>query len=783
MKKSRFISALALVAVVLLAVSCEKKEIITFGGEMDKFTVAEPDGSKVYLGHAEQWLYWEDGDDIKVYVGDGGDATRCYLISGSGSLQAYFKSVSPVPSGALHAIYPYASGGGSYTSLIFPATQPYRTTTDPTHPDSSFGIGAMPMVAYEVGGTDAVTNFHTVAGILRLQFYSSTVETVQSITFKEVSATPKQISGPFTVHDINENMPWLTATDAATPANQQITITGINTTIGPSGTQLLTFYLPLPAVDGNSTYTNYKLEVTINAAGNKVFRRTLGADIHRRNITMMPALHITEWSTSGGSGNQGNHQINLVGSGTKDRPFQIYTAGELIQVRDAFSTGGTVIINGQEVVGVPPSGNTDEATHFKIVRSDIVLNSDNWEAGISNFKGYMYFASSTATNGGITNNSAHPLFESIASNGVVHRVYVKGSSTPTVSGAFSPMCGTNNGKMVECHNKCAVTISEARNLAGLCVTNNGKIIGGANEASLTTAGGVAGICVNNNASGSIQGSFDISSAVPHGATVGGIALNNYGSVKDCQVSVNTTVSSTGDWGVIVYDNKTGGIIDNCISTGGLAFTIEGSLGGICNINSGTVCNCSNNVELRASTGNVGGIVATMDNATAEVYNCCTEGLHYVIGAIGGNVADYCGGIVGWLNQGAVRNCYNNCRVEGAINTGGILGYISAEAGAVVENCWDGYGHDFIGQIATGAVLGDFCFSSAALAPGCNHFASTGANRWQVTEMLDGQDAATTYVGQHLSAPLNDWVEGHDGKYYKWTTNTAVYPKFNTSGTK
>ena len=285
------------------------------------------------------------------------------------------------------------------------------------------------MVAYEVGGTDAVTNFHTVAGILRLQFYSSTVETVQSITFKEVSATPKQISGPFTVHDINENMPWLTYTDATTAANQQITITGINTTIGPVGTQLLTFYLPLPAVDGNSTYTNYKLEVTINAAGNKVFRRTMAADIHRRNITMMPALHINEWSTSGGSGNQGSMEVNLVGSGTKDRPFQIYTAEELIQVRDAFSAGSTVIINGQEVVGVPATGNTDSATHFKIVRSDIVLNSDNWDAGISNFKGYMYFASSTATNGGITNNSAHPLFESIATNGVVNRAGQVGTRT------------------------------------------------------------------------------------------------------------------------------------------------------------------------------------------------------------------------------------------------------------------------------------------------------------------------------------------------------------------
>lgn len=813
MKRTQTIITLFLSFLCLVTISCKKKEILSFGSKMEPFTVTDADGSKTYLGHAEQWIYWEEGDDIKAYVG--GSKSRCELVTGSGTLEAFFRSESALPEDdPVYAIYPYTSGGDSYTSLIFPAEQPYRSSTSPTHPDSSFGIGAMPMVAYESEGTDATIYFHAVSGILRLQFYSKDPKTVSSILFEEVSDTPKQISGPFTVHDINQNMPYLTATAAATQANRKILISNINQPIGPNN--LLTFYLPLPAVDGPSTKTNYKLKMTITNSDGKYCTKTLGADIHRRNITMMRALEIEEWTNSANDDPQVS--IQLVGSGTKDRPFQIYSGKELNLVRQAFkaaATSGTdVIINGQTVTNVPPSGETDNATHFKIVRSDIVLlnetdynnlsqaERDNpssrytrWDEGIPNFHGYMYFASSTATNGGITNESNAPLFESIAENAVVYRVYVKGTNTPTIisGGTYSPMCNVNNGTMIECHNKCAVTVANNVGLAGLCVTNNGTIQGGANEAQLTTGGNVAGICYTNAANGYIQGSFTLSAAVPQGVNIAGICYTNNGLVEDCQVSANTPITSSGNWGVICFHNNS--TINNCISTGALVYTISGSVGGICNINDGIVRNCSNRVEIRASQGNVGGIVAYMNNASAEIYNCCTTA-PFIYGVVGSDIATNCGGIVGELLKGKIYNCYNSSYVTGASNSGGVIGYLANDEDADIQNCWSAQGQLFTGLHDDGAHEGAFCFSATIAAEHCNRIANSTIevgghtySPYQIINMqgegdqtLDGTVTPANYIGQHCGVALNDWVDHHagDGRtYYQWTTTANQKPVFVT----
>lgn len=610
MRLSRTYIAILLGFLCVAATSCKKKEILTFGGKMDQFAATDPEGSKTYLGHAEEWIYWEAGDQIKV--NDGNGPVDCTLITGTGTLNAFFESESEVNAEAaqLFAIYPASSyvDGSTVASpkIVFPSVQEYRQDANATDPDFSFGRGALPMVAYDGTGMaqQGTMFFHVVAGILRVQLFSNTEVTVNEITFKEVGgsrgSTDKQISGQFDVHDIKENAPYLTGTTVSEDS-RTIKITNIGKKIGPE--KLLTFYLPLPAVGSASDYTEYILRMTVKAdGGTKYFTRDFKADIHRRNITMMRAINITTWSANeNGSGSQSD--VRLEGSGTKDRPFQIYTGKELEQLRDAYNNGGT--INGQTIRGYSAS-DKENATYIKIVRSDIILSNAadipteeldkpnsryaNWGNGIQEFKGYMYFASSTATNGGITNQSDKPLFESIEVDGYVERVFVKGTCTPSLStgSSYSPMCKTNRGTMVECHNKCAVSTNAANaKLAGLCVTNYGSIIGGANEASLTSS--------------------------------------------------------------------------------------SGSVGGICNTNSGIVKNCTNNVEIRATKGNVGGIVAMMDNASAEVYKCCTRTLS-LFGAVDLQKADNIGGIVGMLQQGKVYNCYNASIVTGANNSGGMIGY-------------------------------------------------------------------------------------------------------------
>ena len=826
MKSLKIFSIALLAAATLLTAGCKKKEILEFGGQMDQFSATDENGSKTYLGHAEQWIYWETGDKIKV--NDGSSAVECELVSGAGTLEAYFRSTSTLNTDAtLYAIYPASSFGETYTDLIFPATQPYRESSDATHPDSSFGRGALPMVAYDAEGmaNRGTIYFHVVAGILRVQILSNTTKTIDQITFKEVGSehgsSNKQISGHFTVHDINQNQPYLTGT-SVTDESRTIVINNINKEVGP--TKLLTFYLPLPAVTSASAVTNYILRMTVKTTDNRYFTRDFNADIHRRNITMMRALEVTTWSPNAdGSGSLSD--IRLVGSGTKDRPFQIYTGKELAQLRDVYNNGGT--INGQTIRGYSESSK-EEPTYVKIVRSDIVLlNNDdynalpaaerdnpssryvNWLTGIQNFRGYMYFASSTATNGGISNQSDHPLFESIASDGYVYRVYVKGTCTPTLfSGStFSPMCHTNNGTMKECHNKCVVTTeTENANLAGLCVINAGSIIGGANEAQLTsTNGNVAGICYTNNSM--IQGNFTLSVAVPQGKNIAGIAYNNKATVKDCQVSSNTAITSTGNWGVIAFNNNSAGVIDNCTSTGNVVYTIDGSVGGICNVNSGIVKNCTNGVEIRASSGNVGGIVATMNSAAAEVYNSCTRApfLNGALDAV--RVADNIGGIVGYFGAGKVYNCYNTSFVSGATNSGGVIGFMSIDAAADVQNCWSAQGQSFIGMYENIEAhhVGPFCFSANVAAVYCNRVAnttitvgSTEFHQYQIVTMHSDQtlggyvENPSSFVGQHLGNALNTWVAsrsnaGDNRSYYTWRVPTQeeeeegiiVRPVFNT----
>lgn len=799
MKRTRLIILTLAAAMSLLTTGCKKELVIReFGGEMERLTTDE----KNYLGHHEQWIYWEEGDDIKVQV-PGSDAARCYLVGGHQSMTARFKSEDGLPNedDPIYAIYPASSFGSTYTDLIFPETMPYRTMGSGTHPDSSFGIGCLPMVAYEVGGSESTFYFHAVEGVLRLQFYSSTGDkTISSIEFNTATedgwGTGQKISGHFLVNNIETNQPYLTVVSdpsGYTGTNTKITISGINGTIGAD--KLLTFYLPLPAITNESTTTTYDMWMTVKTSAGTQCRKKLRAYIHRRNITMMQALDLTTFVTSG----NGEANPTIVGSGTKDRPFQIYSGSDLEKVRVAFANGTT--INGQTIKGMNEEGGP---TYFKIVRSDIILVADAaalaalspaeqqravvWGAGIQNFKGYMYYASSTATDGTITNNSGRPLFASISSDGMVEGVYISGTQTMAGTGLYSPFCTENSGQIVDCHNLCNVSSTTGRTLAGLCATNKagGIISGGANVGTLTSAGGkVAGICAVNESGAVIQGSFTLSEAVPSGDEIGGICHHNEGTLQSCQVSVSVDpLISTGNWGVITYENV-GGTVDNCRSTGTIAITTSGSVGGICHtLNGGAVSNCVNSVDLDGASGSVGGIVADMIDG--EVYNCYAQGGHVVSGTANsapGVRADNAGGIVGYLQGGAVRNCYARCLVDGATNSGGILGNINE--GATVVNCWcDRSTLKLLGAIGATGSIGSYCFSARSdeFVNGANSI-ETATYKVTQSHLTDGADPpATLYVGDYLYVALNAWVAASgDSKYKTWTTDAGenVYPMFAT----
>ena len=849
----------ALAAALLLAGCRDKEELIypNIVATMDQIVDDDAaDGSKIVLYHDEEWLKWEAGDKIAVYSINSSnkfnEVKEMQYVDGDGARMAYMHIIpegSAITAGkTYYAVYPntlkynYSSGaslGPNELKVNLPASHTYRPS-DNAYADSSFGIGAIPMVSFQGdedddgnGDLDSV-RFHMVAGIMRLQFWGqdASLYTIKQLTLQSVNLSgdgiddaqlpnTRALSGTFDVRRLQFINPYLAERFVAPgSADSKVTYTfdDDGRPLGSTGNgQLWTLYVPLPAQGtAKDPLTHYKFYMTLklqNGGTVKYLKKGITVDIRRQNITMMPAIgfNISDLSDNESwDGSSAGVDVGLVGNGTRERPYRIYTGKELDLVRRAFKTG-TPVINGQEVT---------EDTYFEIVRSDIHLVTKNqrdsirgtgidtnthpeiihWHEGIQNFKGRLQFKSSSTVMGGIMNTSDVPLFASITNQGHIERVQIRGNIRYTGTAVFSPLCRVNRGEMIDCHVKCNISATNASSIgiAGLCVDNYGTIVGGANEGTLKCPGNVCG-CVYNNF-GTVQGSFSLSSAVPEGSNIAGICMHNYGTMQYCQVESNTNPNSTGNWGVIAFFNHPDttvngnhyGVakVDRCISSGSVVFSTTGSIGGIVHTNGGIVKNCSNKVTLRGAAGSIGGIVAVMYDG--EVYNCDAEGNHWIDGtggAVFGHVAENAGGIVGYLRGGTISNSYNQCRVDGATNSGGIVG--DFEAGTVIQNVWSAFGHNFIGNNTSLGTVDEFCFSAHLedYSRGCNTLDTASGIRYHIHQMQTAQNAAYAadnpggdLVGTYLGIALNYWVGKHStasdgGSYYTWNwTNEQSMPR-------
>lgn len=736
MKKTLNIFTLVVLCMLAL-VSCKKEYAIkSFGASLEQPGIYDKDNKCVL--NDEHFIFWEAGDSIAV-TNDWTDAvTPETHASGTRDTRFYGEEeeekVAKVNlSSTCYAIYPSSSFvSGSSNTLKFPNEMPYRD-------DFSFGIGSFPMVAYSENPETSGIGFHSVCGIARVQIFSTLAGTqpINEIEFEEVGGshdrTNKQISGNFTINGINQYNPYLTQT-AATEDNRKIKITRINGSVGTAtGTSkntksnLLTFYLPLPATSDGTGYNkvNYILKMKVKS-GSNYFEKVFSVDIRRNCITMMPAVNITKWELD-----QGQANVHLVGCGTKARPFQIYTFNELVKVRDAINEGGKV--NDQEITS---------NTYFRLVRADIRLlteaaaaditpdengvrhyqtintaNGDHsqmytcgaWTRGIKEFKGHFTCAANHAEIFGIENKSYAPLFESISANGVVDSVTVRGGFTVTGTpvGDFSPLCLTNNGKMSNCVNQCNITLND--NVAGICYTNNGTITGCRNEGSLiANASGsiqkdVAGICMINKGSGTkgIHRCVLTSSGKLNGAHVGGIVLTNDGHVTRSYANINQS-AGRGEWGGIAHTNSTNSTIQNCYVSGNLTST-NGSVGGICNRNAGNILYCYNTMGFLRGSNKVGGISAEM--SAGEIRNCYMDGNG---GTITSN-QDFVeiGGFVGRMTGGDIRNgyCVFACQLGHSEDNGSevatCVGNIQASTGNVtIWNVYTIFNVSFYGKKST-----------------------------------------------------------------------------------
>ena len=709
----RFMAVAIVAAVTLTACNPERdNQKITFNSSLEQFT----SDSKVVLIR-EQWIYWEDGDEIDIISDQSGSEKALGTLVNMGpgehpdpsvgeriedldydaDFNGVFLTYLPWASKYFVGLHPHSDANvlsgtagdakGFTAQVNLPAEQTYRN-------DYSFDKQMFPMVAWYGGswgnGDDNPFNldFKSLAGLVRLQFFNSgsSAVTINTITVN----ADQPVSGLFNVAALYTDNPYLT--DAG--GSNTVTLDCNSLSVGAG--EVKSLYLVMPAKTGETGTTTYA--VTLNVDGKTA---TTTMKVRRNGITYMPALDLASDFTAA--------SVGLVGNGTADRPFKIYRAADMQYLASCFSSS-TPKVNGVTVTN---------DTYFHIMRSDIVLPS-TW-TGINNFQGKMYYMAEggSAQMQGITNNSGHPIFNSIANGAVVEGVNVKCGGTINGSGAFSPFCQTNNGTIKNCNIYSTEAIVRNSSFAGICYTNNGTLEGCGNNATMTINGSIGGVCYNN--AGTIIGCYasspmQVNNPSSNSRSAGGIAYSNTGTIKDSYFAARV-VNSNMSWGGIAYTNE--GTIAHCycgktatIRT--VDLTSTQTVGGIVNtMNGGTVDYCWTDATLQGGDY-VGGIVANMTGGLVKRSFCNDASM--IVTALYANA--YVGGIVGNMDMGGVtdqttglENCYVKInKVQASSSTakvGGIVGYYQSgriEKAYAYESATPAAQRKFYGSIASGATV-------------------------------------------------------------------------------
>lgn len=795
MKRSFYIIA-ALFAFLLTSCKDEVELIdVDFSSLMEQPN--GEDSSKTYLA-MERYIHWESTDKVMVFSGDDGpwtdDWTQRREVSVVPSSDKRFGSIS-LPgfqyADNYYGIYPSISAvSDNPKQIVFPSSYDYSGVSVESGVTGtnylSYPKPGFPMVAYH-NSTDRwyhdtdnenlpAFDFHSLVGLVRLQFSLSSAASfnLSKIVISNYDNNAK-IAGKFNIYDIgldshgdyiDHNEPYVSFRDNET----SITLNMGKITVAPG--KLITIYVPLPATENARTNTqDYKLQLDFyDYESNTIkYRKGVDAKIRRNQISFFPVLYLDKISTDA-------DYTGIVGCGTQQRPFQIYTPDDMIKVRNAFNNGTT--INGQTVTN---------DTYFRVVRSDIVLGS-SWNEGIRNFKGHFTYSAGHATNAGITNNGSAPIFESIDAGAVVEGINVKGSATANTN-PFSPLCHTNNGTISDCHFLGSLS-SGSRNLAGICAVNGttGRLVNCSNRGTITataTGSSAAGICYTNN--GTISAFTITSSDVKAQNSAAGICYTNTGTVENSQVNLSYGSQSTPityGFGGLVYTNETTGIIRNCEVLGSLFSTQE--FGGICHTNKNLVDACRVGITfVRGATVNesqyVGGVAARQTgNNAAEIRNCFNSSAQSANLQAG---VGYCGGIVGFISSGYVRNCFTNLEVAytNLNHYGMIAGYIATPSGNTIQNCYNGrdvapfYAEATIPQVQ----ISTNCFNPDSYQPYQAYCSRYTIRTGSVTYLAGSTDDLSEKT---LSGELNSWVDDNDpSKYLRWSLDAA--PRFVASSSK
>ncbi|MGX8713579.1 MAG: hypothetical protein ACSW8I_07865 [bacterium] len=705
--------ATALLLFAAVAVSCEKEKEkwerqFNFAATIENVVLDSTDRSKVMLVD-EQWINWEVGDLITIGSDqtDGSKQYDAYLVKTNidgGDFSAAFASSLPEESQYFLGLFPHRANNrisGSVDNSAFtaridlPAAQTVRN-------DNTFARNVFPMVAW-YGGNEYLDpesdfpynlDFHSLAGIVRLQLFNSSGSDKEISTITLASRDGKQLVGLFDVRNYNTNDPYLSPADNDV-ANQTLTIS-CGEGLEFNRNTLRTFYVVMPALGGRLVSTNYQLTMTVTTTDGGTCSRNVTVPVRRTGITNIRALGINAWTGSGSF-------AGLAGNGTEERPFKVYTFTDLVYLRNAYNSNPQYI-NGQKVT---------RNTYIRIMRSDIEIpDGAYWSAGIQNFCGHITTVSNNSNPGITTHNNSVPLFESITDSGVVEEVILKANVNYMGNTAFSPFCHTNKGELRNCvvnnvTGESSAINSNYANMAALCVENYGIIDACRCDATLQAAGYVVGgLCLHNNSTGTIKRCQITSPMNVRAATqIGGVCHNNEGTVKDCYFSATITQSSSA-WGGIVYTNS--GTVEHCANMG--IITTNNTVGGVVNtVTGGKVDYCYCEAQLRGNM--VGGVACAVEGGKVINSFINHSGVQIFLNA---SASEHCaGGIAATLSGGSIQNCFVHFpHIDMYDLTGHIGGIVGHATGGSIGHCYSyetTVGTHYFYGVSTTATYDGYCY--------------------------------------------------------------------------
>ena len=314
------------------------------------------------------------------------------------------------------------------------------------------------------------------------------------------------------------------------------------------------------------------------------------------------------------------------GEGTKEKPYQIETAGELYWFAEQVNSGNTAI-HAKLMDNITINDNVlDENGSLNEEKSDTFeqwtpIGEDNDHEYTGTFDGQNHTISGlyVVSTGDYAGLFGYVFGGTIKNVGVVDS-YIRG-------GRFvGGVCGYNgynmNGTIKNCYNTGTVNGNGNGNgsgyspsVGGVCGYNmNGTIENSYNTGTVTVTGSnadIGGVCGFNSSGGTIEKSYNkgtvtVTEAGDH-AYIGGVCGNNDGTIENSYNTGTVTGEHIFVGGVCGWNS---GTIRNSYNTGKVTVknvNVYTSVGGVCGNNNGTIENSYNTGKVTGYRVSVGGV--------------------------------------------------------------------------------------------------------------------------------------------------------------------------------